>query len=56
MFSFLALQGRFIKRVSGLLTSPNVTQAIVSRWQSYLQQIDGDLASKVRLLGSVVQA
>jgi hypothetical protein len=44
----LPVQARFVKRISGLLTAPNVTEAIVARWQSYLLQIDGSLASQVR--------
>ncbi|KAK9840805.1 hypothetical protein WJX81_005942 [Elliptochloris bilobata] len=40
-------QGRFINRLSMLLTAPNVNKGIQDRWMSYLQQVDVSLASKV---------
>lgn len=40
-------QARFVKRLSGLLSSPMVTDGIVARWMSYLQQMDSSLASQV---------
>ncbi|KAK9840788.1 hypothetical protein WJX81_004808 [Elliptochloris bilobata] len=40
-------QGRFINRLTDLLTAPKVNKGIQDRWMSYLQQVDGSLASKV---------
>ncbi|CAL8471049.1 g10591 [Coccomyxa elongata] len=42
-----ARQARFVERVSGLLSAPSVTNGIVSRWMSYLQLMDSNLASQV---------
>lgn len=42
------LQARFVKRVGGLLSAPMNTAGIVSRWMSYLQQMDGSLAAQVQ--------
>lgn len=41
------VQGRFIDRLSMLLTAPKVNSGIQNRWMSYLQQVDGSLAGKV---------
>ena len=43
----LFVQGRFIDRLSMLLTAPKVNSGIQNRWMLYLQQVDGSLASKV---------
>lgn len=43
----LGRQGRFVMRLSKLLSAPSVTNGIVSRWMSYLQQMDSNLASQV---------
>ncbi|BDA45347.1 Catalase isozyme C [Coccomyxa sp. Obi] len=42
-----ARKARFVQRVSGLLSAPSVTNGITSRWMSYLQQMDSNLASQV---------
>ena len=44
-----AVQGRFVTRIGGLLSDPMNTAGIVSRWMSYLQQIDSSLPNQVRL-------
>ena len=50
----MCAQGRFLDRLSMLLTAPKVNQGIQSRWLSYLQQVDGSLAAKVgAVLGHV---
>ncbi len=41
-------QGRYVARVTGLLTAPKVNAGIQGRWLSYLQQMDGGLAAKAR--------